>query len=106
MNFDLLFDKTEKVISWAVGITLSIIIMSMTSCWVETTNSDNALEVENSKIQGEYMLKLSEMGYHPVAIRCAIRGWSSSTSHVCLRFADPETMKEIKEHIVNPGEIE
>ena len=96
-----LFDNTEKVMTWVTGITLSIIIMSMSSCWTADTESDNNAATRQHEIRGQNLIKLSEMGYHPIIVRCAINGWNTERSAlICSQaVSNPKLIEEIKLHL-------
>ena len=95
---DEMFDDYRKVVSWAVCIGIAVVFMSMSSCYVADTESDNNAKTEQIKIRGKNLITLSKMGYNPILVRCAINGWDDGRSErVCMEAVkgDSGTMEDL-----------
>jgi hypothetical protein len=95
---DEMFDDYRKVISWAACIGIAVVFMSMSSCYVKDTESDNEATTEQVRVKGENLITLSQMGYNPILVRCAIMGWEAGSSErVCMEAVknNPGTMEDL-----------
>jgi cell division protein FtsL len=100
---------------YIAAIVAVIIFLSMTTCTmhsntydderadaeVKIQQSENETEVQKETLRLATLERIVEQGANPIAVRCAILGWSNNNKEVCLVAAanSKMNMNQIKEEI-------